>query len=132
MIFVDTGAWFASMVPWDAQHAAAASWLAQNGDPLLTTNFIADETLTLFRLRGEGPRGIRFGTELFGGLLASLYVVSPDDLEAAWQIYRTYQDKQWSFTDCTSKVIMDRLGITSAFSFDQHFHQFGSVTVVPK
>jgi predicted nucleic acid-binding protein len=131
MIFVDTGAWFASMVPWDAHHAAATAWLAQNREPLLTTDYIADETLTLFRLRGEGTRGLRFGSELFGGLLASLYLLSPGDIDEAWQTYHSFHDKEWSFTDCTCKVVMERLGIKAAFSFDRHFHQFGTVTVVP-
>ena len=35
MIFVDTGAWFASIVPWDTRHAAAAVWLGQNQERLL-------------------------------------------------------------------------------------------------
>ena len=39
--------------------------------------------------------------------------------------------KGWSFTDCTSKVIMERLNISTAFSFDEHFEQFGSVIRVP-
>ena len=49
----------------------------------------------------------------------------------AWQVFRRFSDKEWSFTDCTSKVVMDRLGITTAFTFDHHFRQFGAVTLVP-
>ena len=44
---------------------------------------------------------------------------------------RQYQDKGWSFTDCVSRVIMQRLDIRTAFAFDDHFRQFGTVTVVP-
>jgi predicted nucleic acid-binding protein len=119
------------MVPWDAHHAAATAWLGLNREPLLTTDYIADETLTLFRLRREGVRGVQFGRDLFGGLLASLYLISPDDIREAWQVYESFHDKEWSFTDCTCKVVMERLGIKTAFSFDQHFHQFGTITVVP-
>ena len=32
--------------------------------------------------------------------------------------------KDWSFTDCTSKVIMERLRMTHAFAFDSHFRLF--------
>ncbi len=45
-------------------------------------------------------------------------------------VFRRYQDKQWSFTDCTSKVLIERLGIAEAFAFDHHFEQFGTVTRV--
>ena len=40
---------------------------------------------------------------------------------------RFNQDKKWSFTDCTSKVLMERLGIVEVFSFDHHFEQMGFV-----
>jgi predicted nucleic acid-binding protein len=49
----------------------------------------------------------------------------------AWEVFRHFADKEWSFTDCTSKVVMEDLGIDTAFTFDHHFRQFGSVTVVP-
>lgn len=42
MIFVDTGAWFASVVPSDADHASASQWLKQNSQPLLTTDYIIE------------------------------------------------------------------------------------------
>jgi predicted nucleic acid-binding protein len=37
----------------------------------------------------------------------------------------------WSFTDCTSKIVIDDLGIRKAAALDEHFRQFGNVTVVP-
>lgn len=42
-----------------------------------------------------------------------------------------FDDKLWSYTDCLSRVMMERLGIVEAFVFDDHFRQFGSVIVVP-
>jgi predicted nucleic acid-binding protein len=49
MIFVDTGAWYASAVPDDDDHPAARNWLDGNTLPLLTTDYVIDETLTLPR-----------------------------------------------------------------------------------
>ena len=123
--FVDTGAWFAAVVPWDANHAAAATWFERNERPLITTDYVVDETLTLLRSRGEGQRAITLGERFFGGQLATVHLLSSDQIAAAWQIFRRFHDKPWSFTDCTSKVVMERLGITTAFAFDRHFAQFG-------
>jgi hypothetical protein len=53
VIFVDTGAWFAAFVPKDADHSAARAWLAGNEAPLLTTDYVLDELLTLLRMRGK-------------------------------------------------------------------------------
>jgi predicted nucleic acid-binding protein len=131
MIFVDTGAWVARSVPYDLDHAAATAWSAGNREVLLTTDYVVDETLTLFRARGENHRSIQLGTHFFAGRVAIIHYLSPPEIEAAWQVFRRFTDKKWSFTDCTSKVVMESLGITTAFSFDQHFRQFGSITVVP-
>ena len=39
--------------------------------------------------------------------------------------------QDWSFADCTSYIVMKRHRIKMAFSFDDHFPQFGTVQVVP-
>lgn len=57
--------------------------------------------------------------------------MTPEEVEAAWHVFEAYTDKEWSFTDCTSKVVMANVGIGEAFAFDRHFQQFGSVLVVP-
>jgi len=49
--------------------------------------------------------------------------------EKAWLIYRTFKDKEWSFTDCTSYVLMKNLSINTGVSFDEHFKQFGFKTL---
>jgi predicted nucleic acid-binding protein len=131
MIFVDTGAWFASVVPWDAHHAAAQAWLSQNHAPLFTTDFIVDETLTLLRVRGESARAVLLGEKFFSNQLADLYFLQEADIRAAWDVFHRFSDKEWSFTDCASKVVIEKLGLHIAFAFDQHFRQFGSVHVVP-
>jgi uncharacterized protein len=131
MIFVDTGAWFACVVPWDANHGAAAAWIGENQETLVTTDYVLDETLTLLRVRHESERALAFGQQLFSGQLGDLYLLQEADLHEAWRVFRDFADKQWSFTDCTSKVTMERLGLEAAFAFDQHFRQFGNVQVVP-
>jgi predicted nucleic acid-binding protein len=131
MIFVDTGAWCTVFVPVDPDHARATQWLAANRQPLVTTDYVVDETLTLLRSRGEKVAAIQAGDEFFGGELASVHYLTEDDIRAAWDVFRRFRDKDWSFTDCTSKVVMEQLGISRAFAFDQHFRQFGTVNIVP-
>lgn len=57
--------------------------------------------------------------------------ITEGDFVQACQIYKQFCDKEWSFTDCTSYVVMQRLKITQAFSFDHHFRQFGTIAVLP-
>lgn len=131
MIFVDTGAWYASVVPDDENFQAARQWLDGNDQSLLTADYVIDETLTLLKVRGHAPLALELGEALFAAELADLVLVTEDDLHQAWRTFRRFGDKDWSFTDCTSKVVMERLRLRQAFSFDQHFRQFGTVTVVP-
>ena len=131
MIFVDTGAWFAAFVPNDTDHAAADAWLETNTEPLVTTDYVIDELLTLMKMRGEFRRALRLGASLFAEEIAQVAWVLPDDIQQAWDIFRRYDDKGWSFTDCVSRVVMERLEIQRAFAFDDHFRQFGTVIVVP-
>ena len=131
MIFVDTGAWFAAFVPNDADHSAADAWLETNTDLLVTTDYVIDELLTLMKMRGEFQRALRVGAALFTEEIAQVVWVLPEDIAHAWETFRRYHDKGWSFTDCVSRVVMQRLGIQQAFAFDAHFRQFGTVTILP-
>jgi len=131
MIFVDTGAWYASLVPTDPDHAQAKSWLAANNSRLLTTDYVIDETLTLLRTRGERKRALLLGARFFRDGLAEIHKITAADLSLAWKTFEQFDDKGWSFTDCTSKVVMEELGIRTAFAFDHHFKQFGTIQVVP-
>jgi predicted nucleic acid-binding protein len=132
VIFVDTGAWFASMVRNDANHAIAAARLAPNKEQLITSDDILSETITLLVMRGQRQVAEAFGTAIFSGKLARLHLVTPDEVQAAWQVFLCFQDKEWSFVDCTIEVVMEKLGIQQAFSFDHHFRQFGTIVVVPQ
>ena len=131
MIFVDTGAWFASVVPTDPDHAAATVWLSRNTEPLVTTDFVIDETLTLLKVRGQMARALAIGKSFFDGSLATVHYLTEAELRLAWDMFRQFTDKDWSFTDCTSKILIEQMAIQHAFAFDHHFRQFGTVVVVP-
>ena len=131
MIVVDTGAWYAGIVPDDDNHQTAREWLEGNTQSLLTTDYVIDETLTLLKRRGHSPLALSMGESLFAGELADIVLITENDIQKAWLTFRQFRDKDWSFTDCTSKVVMERLGVMRAFFFDHHFRQFGSIGVVP-
>ncbi len=131
MIFVDTGAWYACVVPSDPNHAAATHWLQANRVPLLTSDYVVDETLTLLRARGHAARALALGEALLENNYEMIHFISPDEMAQAWHVFKHFHDKEWSFTDCTSKAVMERLHIDTSFAFDQHFRQFGTVTIVP-
>jgi uncharacterized protein len=131
MIFVDTSAWFALYSLRDVNHAAAVNAAKSFRDSLITSDFIIDETLTLLRARGENARAIAFGQRAIHGGWCEMVRIDTADFAAAWKVFNLYADKNWSFTDCTSWAVIQRLSIRQAFAFDDHFRQFGNVAVVP-
>jgi len=38
-------------------------------------------------------------------------------------------DNFWSFTDCTSYIVMREAALTEAFAYDDHFWQMGFIPV---
>ena len=56
--------------------------------------------------------------------------VSQSDETAAVTLLRQQRDKEYSLCDAISFVVMRRLGISRAATFDGHFRQFGGVELV--
>ncbi len=136
MIFVDTGAWFALAVHNDPDHERAMQWLRSNRDSLVTTDYVVAETATLLRMRDKTLRGhrvaSRVATSLLRGEAALLEKVQEEDLTQALNVFRTYRDHLFSFVDCTSFVVMERIGAQSAFAFDRHFAEYPGIMRVPR
>lgn len=130
-VFVDTGAWFAYFVRRDPDHNSAREWISANESPLVTSDYILDELFTLLKTRESYVVAVAAGKVLIEEKICRIIKVTLQDFSQAWATFVQFSDKGWSFTDCTSKEIMERLGISTAFSFDEHFEQFGSIFRVP-
>jgi len=122
-LFVDTGAWYAVVDKKDPDHKEAEHFLTMTSNkiPLLTTNFIFDETITLIRSRLGWSIAKDFGQRLKDSRFVSIVAVKDEDEEKAWEIFLKFEDKDFSYTDCTSFAVMERLKIDAAFTFDSHF-----------
>lgn len=131
LILVDTSAYFALVDRSDRHHAAAVAFVRSNAVPLATTDLIVVETLNLTRVRlGHSP-AVRLGRRLRNPALTTVLKVAEQDMTRAWQLFQRYRDKEFSFTDCTTFALMERMRITTAFAFDIHFRQYGRFTIVP-
>jgi len=131
MIFVDTGAWISVFDSQDSHSDAGLNWFTENNEPLVTTDYVIDETLTLLRAHGRNQVARKACESLVSGDICQLVYVSEQGFLAACRCFDDYADKGWSLTDCSSKVIMDQMQISTAFAFDRHFRQFGTIRVVP-
>jgi len=130
-IFVDTSAWYALLDKTDYFHTSATGSYRSIAHPLVTTNYVADEIITLAKNRLGYKIAVEIGQNLWNEEVATLIHVTSSDEKKAWEIFVRHQDKGFSFTDCTSFTVMERLEIIEAFAFDEHFRQYNDFIILP-
>jgi len=131
-IFIDTSALIAMRVEDDINHKKAQKFLSVIRDKRLrlhTTNFILDEVYTYFCK--SHAIAIEMAELIMDNPLILLHRVTVEDESKAVKILKAFKDKDFSYTDATSFALMERLGIDTAFAFDDHFTQYGKFIVVP-
>ena len=130
--FVDTGFLVARFNQKDRNHRSAASFLKNQEDPdsevfrLVLSDYVFDETLTTIRFKsGRHDVAAAAGHAILKSTSFERVFVEPPVFDAAWSLFLDRADKPWSFTDCTSFVLMENLGIRKAVAFDANFRQAG-------
>ncbi len=129
MIFEDTGGWYAAELEDDANHDRASAFLKTVGSNAygvpVTTNHVLDETLTLLRIRRGLDAAVEFLAKLRGSSSVKIIWVDRGIFQRAFGLFEGSKGRSWSFTECTSFVMMKDLQIAEAFSFDPHFTEAG-------
>ncbi|MFW9780541.1 MAG: type II toxin-antitoxin system VapC family toxin [Candidatus Heimdallarchaeota archaeon] len=127
MIFIDTGAFFASKVKNDVNHSSAVRVEAEIREgkygKMVTTNYILDELYTLLRRRVSHEEAIEIGEAIRNSSNIRIIWILEALEKKSWEWFKESQDKTYSFTDCTSFVVMQSLEIGAAFTYDSHFAQ---------
>lgn len=129
-IFVDTGAWYAYINAKDPDHFKVREFLDSFEEKLVTSSYIFDEIITLVLARLGHQKAVKVGEVLLNPKVVELVRVGAADEWSAWQLFQQRSDKMYSFTDCTSFVLMRRLKLAKALTLDEHFAQEG-FEVVP-
>jgi uncharacterized protein len=123
-VFLDTGAFLALADEDDKYHSAATSFyteLLQAKAQLLTSNFVLCETYSLIRFKVGHRAAVEF-MKSFAGI--KILRVSEAIEQTAKIIFIRYDDKDFSFVDCTSFALIDYHRLDLAFAFDTHFRQY--------
>ena len=131
-LFVDTAGWMACADAADPVHAravAARDGALEAGRVLVTTDYVVDETLTLIRLRLGLPAAEKWWAQVEVSPRVRWQWIDAPRSEKARGLFFRYRDKDYSFTDCTSFVVMRELRLKEALTTDRHFRQMGFQTL---
>ena len=112
----------------DPQHAVLSRlrdrWL-ESGGTLVSTDFVMDETLTLLRVRLGLDAAQSWWQQVEGSARLRWEWIDPARAERARHWFFAWKDKRFSFTDCTSFVVMRELKLKEALTTDRHFRDAG-------
>lgn len=92
---------------------------------LVTTRAVLLEigsALARFRTR---PDAIRLIEALQTSMQVEIVPLTEEIAAQAWNLFRQRADKEWSWTDCISFVVMTERKLSKALTSDQHFEQAG-------
>jgi len=138
-LFIDTWGWLNLRDRREMRHEEAKnfyySFRRQSGK-VFTTDYVLDETFTLIFKRLpllQAHESLVMLDEAIKEGYLWLEWITPERFEQAKRLRIKFQDKpRISFTDLTSIVVMNELGITDILTEDAHFTQVGiGVRIIP-
>jgi hypothetical protein len=131
-LFVDTAGWMACADAADPEHGrarAARDRALRGGRVLITTDYVVDETLTLIRMRLGLEAAETWWAQVEGSSRVRHEAIDALRAERARATFFRHRDKDYSFTDCSSFVVMRELRLREALTTDRHFRQAGFLTL---
>ncbi len=129
-LIADTSALLAFFLAAETHHEAARRYMwTHPSKRWVILESVFNETVTWFRAKVSISDSIRIGRVLRNRYR---YVnLSDADDAATWDAFCKYDDKAWSYTDCSILVMAQRLGISEIFTFDHHIRQMSGLGIVP-
>jgi predicted nucleic acid-binding protein len=127
-VLADTSALFAVLDADDANHGRAKrKWIELIGSEaaFICTNYILVESFALIQRR-LGWKALKAFHESILPMIQVEWIDEKIHLAASTVFFQSFK-RSVSLVDCTSFVVMRKLGIDTAFAFDAHFKQEGFV-----
>jgi hypothetical protein len=94
----------------------------------MTSDYIFDETITTILYQtGRNDVAEKCGEIILKSRMLSIAYVDETLLRDAWQLFKDRKDKLWSFTDCISFTLMEKIGARIALAFDENFERAGFI-----
>ncbi|MFA7345722.1 MAG: PIN domain-containing protein [Terrimicrobiaceae bacterium] len=124
-VFLDTSGIFAWINSRDPHHALMLALPRVKNIRLIVTDYVIDETCTLFVARNIGHRRDDILQLIRSSKIVRMEWIGQEAFWQAWEWQAKFHDHSFSFTDCTSFVVMSRLGLQEAATNDPHFQTAG-------
>ena len=127
-VFLDTSFAIALSAITDQNHAKAvelAEQIEAENLRLVTTQAILLEIGNALSKQRYRSAAIQLLESLEADPNIEIVPLTNELYNAAFQLFRSRQDKEWGLVDCISFLVMQHRAITEALTADDHFNQAG-------
>jgi predicted nucleic acid-binding protein len=125
-LLADTSALIALVVESESNHRQALGFLKQNPHArFVVTELILAELVTRVRAIRGTAKAVEVGEDLLRSARHEFIFADVELIRGAIARLAKFSDKKLSLTDCVSFELMEKLGLTAAFTFDRDFRDCG-------
>ena len=86
---------------------------------LITTNHILVNVCDDIRRHYDFRTAAAISAALRNSRLIRIETLTPDDEDEAWRIFQSVSSTKWSFWRCSAAAVMNRLKISTLFTFEK-------------
>ena len=132
-VFLDSAYLIALAQPGDEHHIKSREisvWLHTTRTRIVTSRAVLLEigsALCKVRFR---PAATRLVESLEKSPLVEIVPLTEELCKAGWVMFQQRLDKEWSWVDCISFVVMHDRGLRQALTTDEHFEQAGFIALL--
>jgi uncharacterized protein len=133
-VFVDTAGLYALADHRDPSRPATmrlVSGFIKTKRRLVLTDYILAEAATLAEARSGGHAAVKLLEIVDQSAGFEFIWIGPERFAAAKKFFCKHADHGYSFTDCTSFVVMRELRLSEALTTDRHFVEAGFRALLP-
>ena len=134
IILIDTGYMVAFFNKKDKHYREARETIKQilEDSPqikFIYSDYIFDEFVTLMKKEKIFIEKIKkAGENILKSNIWKMFQIDGNIFSKTWEMIKKYDDKEWSFTDASSFVLMEELGIRYYLAYDGHFSQYENIS----
>jgi Predicted nucleic acid-binding protein, contains PIN domain len=132
-VFLDAAYLIALGVPADQHHSRALELfqaVKEERIRIVTNRAVLLEVGSALCKTRFRPSAIRLLDKMQNSPIVEIVPVTEQLSRAGWELFCRRPDKEWSWADCISFVVMRERGIRQALTTDEHFEQAGFVALL--
>lgn len=122
-VFIDSSYYCALVNSEDSLHKKSLKYI-NSLENSYTSNFVLLESYTVISQKAGKTTAVKFGERMQSQSNTSILLVTPNVEHLSWEIFKSINNKNLSYVDCSILALLQINKINTLLSFDSHFKPF--------